>query len=262
MAELISDVEVCGELSCQFRGTGEWVPVYVELGGGALSICKGSVRGGELISTAPVVDLAQLGVRPPTTARDGRPHCLRVDLPNGSPDSAGVRKYIFDLGSEENLGRWRRGLTGRLSTSGKGEQSGEAGSAASGGVGGWLTNIGLTLNLGDDDDMSRQVSLDLSPRARAMISHHKKAQLEVVHNSIVTAKRRNAAELDDGEWVHIDDAHAYAKWLQVSMPGDYDNEFVAHSRKNEVSHLGVKSPTRAALICVASRRCTSSGRPR
>ena len=43
------------------------------------------------------------------------------------------------------------------------------------------------------------------------------AQLEVVHNSIVTAKRRNAAELDDGEWVHIDDAQAYAKWLQVQV---------------------------------------------
>ena len=111
---LLHDIEVCGELLCQFRGADEFLPVYVQLGGGALSICA-ERAGGELISTARVPDLSRLLVRTPRTARAGRPHCLRVDLPDDEPDSRGVCKYIFDLGSAENLGKWQRGLCVRLS---------------------------------------------------------------------------------------------------------------------------------------------------
>lgn len=237
---LLHDIEVCGELLCQFRGADEFLPVYVQLGGGALSICA-ERAGGELISTARVPDLSRLLVRTPRTARAGRPHCLRVDLPDDEPDSRGVCKYIFDLRSAENLGKWQRGLSVRLSAT----QHALAGSG-----GNWWQDLKLNLNLAEDDELSREVSLELSPKARAMITHHKQAQLEVVHNSIVEARRRagvaatsagssigSAASAGaDDDWVCVDDASAYKNWLQRSMPQDFDNEFVACSRRNEALH--------------------------
>jgi hypothetical protein len=83
-----------------------------------------------------------------------------------------------------------------------------------------------------------------------MITHHKQAQLEVVKNSIVEAKRRagvaaksvassfsSAQSFDiDADWVCVDDDAAYRNWLQCSMPQDYDNEFVACSRDNQALH--------------------------
>ena len=181
---LLHDIEVCGELLCQFGGRDDFVAVYVQLGGGALSIAADR-EGGTLISTARVPDLATLLVRTPRTPRAGRPHCLRVDLPAGTNDSRGVSKYIFDLGSAPALAKWQRGLSVRLSASDGHQPVDSASSAPS-----WLQNLSLNLQLGEDDELSRQISLDLSPKARAMITHHKQAQLEVVHNSIVEAKRR------------------------------------------------------------------------
>lgn len=242
---MLHDVEVCGELHCQFGGVEDFVPVYVELGAGALSICADRA-GGALISTARVPDLSRLLIRTPRTRRAGRPHCLRVDLPDDEPDSRGMCKYIFDLGTVENLDKWRRGLSARNSE--VRDDQVEAGS--------WWKDLKLNLNLDQDDELRRGVSLDLSPKARAMITHHKKAQLEVVHNSIVEAKRRAGvaaqsfvdsvgSERSAGsrqsydineDWVCVDDESAYENWLQRSMPQDYDNEFVACSRKNEALH--------------------------
>ena len=237
---LLHDIEVCGDVLCQFGGMDDFVPVYVQLGAGALSICADRA-GGSLISTARVPDLSRLIVRKPRTARSGRPHCLRVDLADDEPDSRGMSKYIFDLGSAENLDKWKRGLTARYSESERAPVD----------SGSWWRDLKLNLNLDHDDELSRQVSLDLSPRARAMITHHKQAQLEVVHNSIVEAKRRAGvaasarrvgssfgyAQGVDADWVCVeDDVAAYKKWLQCSMPQDYDNEFVACSRNNEALH--------------------------
>ena len=36
---LLHDIEVCGDVLCQFGGVDGFVPVYVQLGAGALSIC-------------------------------------------------------------------------------------------------------------------------------------------------------------------------------------------------------------------------------
>ena len=256
MADEISDVEVCGELECQFRGAGEFVPVYAELGRGALSLCLGQ-KGGELISTVRVPDLAALRVRPPRTPRHGRPHCLRIDLPEGCPDSQGVRKYIFDLGAVVNMERWQRSLTAASQLAQPEPETTINAEQLVGMVGGWLDNLRLNLLVGGEgdgdgeDDLRRQMSAELSPRARSMIAHHKAAQLEVVHNSIVAAKRAAAARAlaDSGSeggcthdatrtdsWVVVDDKEAYKQWLQISMPGDYDNEFISCSRKNEVLH--------------------------
>ena len=237
---LLHDIEVCGDVLCQFGGLDGFVPVYVQLGAGALSICADRA-GGSLISTARVPDLSRLIVRKPRTARSGRPHCLRVDLPDDEPDSRGMSKYIFDLGSAENVDKWKRGLTARQSESQR----------AAVDSGSWWRDLKLNLNLDQDDELSRQVSLDLSPKARAMITHHKQAQLEVVHNSIVEAKRRAGVAASAGsvgssfgstqgvdvDWVCVeDDVAAYKKWLQCSMPQDYDNEFVACSRNNQALH--------------------------
>ena len=223
---LLHDVEVCGELQCQFGGRDDFVAVYVQLGGGALSVASDRA-GGTLISTARVPDLAQLLVRTPRTQRPGRRHCLRVDLPEGTNDSRGVSKYIFDLGTADSLAKWQRGLSVRLSAS---EQPVSSASSAPS----WLQNLSLNLQLGDDDELSKQISLDLSPKARAMITHHKQAQLEVVHNSIVEAKRRTVVaasssggggstislSADDDDWV---DASLSAASLSAASSARIDD---------------------------------------
>ena len=47
-------------------------------------------------------------------------------------------------------------------------------------------------------------------------------------NSIIAAKRGAEPAADDGD--------AYRAWLRRSMPGDFENEFVAGTRRNEALH--------------------------
>jgi hypothetical protein len=285
----IVDVEVCGELQCQFAGMGEWVAVFVEVGRGALSICSSRAAEqpegrGQLISTARLPDLAQLIVRRPKSARPSRPHCLRLELPMA--DSRGARKYVLDMGTADNLRRWQRSLScaAGLATADDGVAEGGAAAAAAAAGGGagakqllaladwvgslrlgglsYLSELLLGDGLGEGDGADDEDLLELSPRSVSMRKHHKQAQLEAVRNSIVIAKRRlravsaaasgaSAQDSLDGDdlppppeedeeevagWVSIDDSVAYRNWLQAAMPGDYDNEFVACSRKNEALH--------------------------
>lgn len=63
--------------------------------------------------------------------------------------------------------------------------------------------------------------MELNEKEAVRIQLHVEAQLEHVRNSMVLGKRSG---LD------------YRTWLEKSMPGDYHNEFVSQSRKNEPWH--------------------------
>lgn len=66
-----------------------------------------------------------------------------------------------------------------------------------------------------------KVDVELGEEEAVLIQLHVEAQLEHVRNSMVLGKRSG---LD------------YHTWLERSMPGDYHNEFVSKSRKNEPWH--------------------------
>ncbi len=89
--------------------------------------------------------------------------------------------------------------------------------------------------------LDERTSLSLSAGSKAMVEHHKHAQLEQIRNSIIATKRRMAKEAAATEGTrdveHTQSAEVgYREWLRRSMPGDYDNEFVAQSRQNETLH--------------------------
>jgi len=100
---------VHGLLAVQVDGKGEYWSRYAELAGGVLRLFES--RGGPMVSQAAVPQGQTITVRAPNTARVGRPHCLRADLP--VPDSTGQKKYIIDPTSADNRTRWEHALLGR-----------------------------------------------------------------------------------------------------------------------------------------------------
>ena len=78
------------------------------------------------------------------------------------------------------------------------------------------------------------ITLGLSDDVMGMVEHHRQAQLEQIRNSIILTKRILAGTTADEGTDPLDGD--YAKWLRRCWPGDYDNEFVSCSRKNEMLH--------------------------
>jgi hypothetical protein len=111
MGQLASTADggVHGLMAVQVDGKGEFWPRYATLSGGVLTLYE--MPGGLMVSQARVPAGQTITTRPPKTARVGRPHCLRVDLP--VVDSTGENKYQFDLTTAANHTRWAHALTGR-----------------------------------------------------------------------------------------------------------------------------------------------------
>lgn len=111
IGELASTVHggVHGRLAVQVDGKGEFWGRYAQLAGGVLTLFE--MPGGPMVSQATVGAGQTITVRAPKTARVGRPHCLRIELPN--PDSTGQSKYIIDPTSSDNRTRWSNAFLGR-----------------------------------------------------------------------------------------------------------------------------------------------------
>jgi hypothetical protein len=74
---------------------------------------------------------------------------------------------------------------------------------------------------------------EVSPRTSAMLVHHGKAQLEHVKNAMIESKRTGKG---------------YKAFLEQNLPGDYHNEFVAGSRRNETWHELWDETSKAAPV--------------
>eukprot|EP01045_Picozoa_sp_COSAG04_P000818 COSAG04_NODE_23_length_37908_cov_41.289825_12_plen_607_part_00 len=93
-----------GLVECQYKGKGKWHSVWLSLEGDPGSeqlTFKAGGMAGDVLRTACIQGCR---VSAPKTPRKGHRHSLRVDL--HAKDTKGVKKYIIDAGSEEDLARW------------------------------------------------------------------------------------------------------------------------------------------------------------
>ena len=97
-----------GHAQVQFKGKGKFIPVYLDLNGGVLQFKSGGDEGA-VLRTAGVEGCQ---VSSPKSPRKEHEHSLRIDLKDGVKDSKGVKKYIIDVGSQEDLARWKSALGG------------------------------------------------------------------------------------------------------------------------------------------------------
>jgi hypothetical protein len=107
------DAVFTGAMECQFGGKGAFEAVEVVLSKATapsqfwvLEIFRGHTRAvaSDRIS-AMQLPLAGVWMQPPRTAREGRPHCVRISGDNWV-DDRGLHKYIFSLSSVEELQQW------------------------------------------------------------------------------------------------------------------------------------------------------------